>query len=269
MIGATISERLEPDNRPAPRARRGASFARVRLSKELLQPFFQERLRETAKDAVLQVRARRAVRAPDTEVDTHHAVTAVREGVAHLLRRSADGRLGDQEGQLVGKLTGREADLTLSQDLDVARDETHDRCPEHVAGEDEVDGAFLEPLIPEERQVQGRRDSAQHRQVVELAISDLGMTLSGGALGGPREARLRLEAAAQLAASKGGQERLRPGVAELERDRVPRRAGEADRRPAFESTVRQLAAEWSEGEVAALEFERSREGPDVHPLGDP
>src|SRR5262249_25499147 len=105
MIGATIAERSEPDNLRASRSDASG------LTQELLEPLLEERFREAAKDAVLQICARRAVRTPHTEVDAHQPATPIREGIAHVLRGAAHGRLGHEERELVGELPGCQANL--------------------------------------------------------------------------------------------------------------------------------------------------------------
>src|SRR5215470_2724479 len=131
MIGATIAERSEADNQPPLRSdASGARGSHAGLAKELLQPLLEERLGEATEDAVLQIRARRAVRAPDLEVDAHQPVASIREGAAHVLGSASNGCLGYQQGELVGKLPGRQADLTLPEDFHVAGNESDHRRPE-------------------------------------------------------------------------------------------------------------------------------------------
>ena len=227
-----------------------------------------ERLREAAEDAILQVRPRRAVRPPDAEVDAREAVGSRGEGRAHLARGATQGGRGDQQRELVGELAGPEEDLALAEDPDVARDEADDGSPEHVAGEDEVDGALLEPEIAQEGQIQRGGDGAQHRKIMEPAVADLRVTFPGGPLGGAGEARPSLEPAAQAPAAERGQEALRAGVLEVDRDGVAGRPRQADRGLASQRALRELAAEGIEGQVAAAEAERGGELPDLDPLGD-
>src|SRR5262245_8477650 len=125
MIGATIADGWSPDNL------RAALI--LALSQELLEPLPQDRLRESAEDAVLKIGARRPIGAPDAEVHTRQPVPAVGEGRAHLLRRAPDRGLGHEQRELVRELTGPELDLALAEDSHVARDEADDRRAQDVA----------------------------------------------------------------------------------------------------------------------------------------
>ena len=182
-------------------------------------------------------------------------------------RRTAAG--GTSSVNCMGELAGPEQDLALAEDPDVTRDEADHGSPEHVAGQHEVDGALLEPEIAQEGQIQRGGDGAEHREVVEPAVADLRVALPGGPLGGAGEARPRLEPAAQAPAAERGQEALRAGVAEVDRDGVAGRPRQADGGLAAQRALRELAAERLEGEIAAAEPERGGELADLYPLRDP
>ena len=179
-------------------------------------------------------------------------------------RRRAAGR--DEQRELVGQLARAERDLSLAEYPDVAGHEADRGRSEHVPCEREVDGAFLEPLVAEDREIERSGHSAQHGKVVELAVPDLGVPPTGHALARAGEGCLGLEPAAQAPTAERGHERLRAAVAQREGDVVARRPGQAHGRLALERAVRQLPADRGERDVSARELERGGELSDLDAL---
>src|SRR5262245_23135620 len=116
MIGATIAEGICADNHARHVSSCAAGGERP-SAQELPEALLQERLRESPQDPVPKIGARRAVRAPDAEVDAQESLGPLGERRTHVLRRAAYDGGRDEQREFVGELARLEPNFALAQDL--------------------------------------------------------------------------------------------------------------------------------------------------------